>query len=131
MTGIRTLALAALVLSFGGAAARAQGPKGAQIFAENCSACHQPTGKGIPGAFPALDGDAFVQGPADVVAGTVLKGRGGMPSFSSDLTDEQVAAVLSYVRSAWSNHAAPVSTATVAAARKGSAAETPTVLPGH
>lgn len=125
---LRLSLLPALILA---AAAHAAPPDGAAIFTENCSACHQADGKGIPGAFPALDGDAFVQGPADVVAKTVLKGRGGMPSFSSDLSDEQIAAVLTHVRAAWGNHAPPVSAATVAAARKGAASEEPTVLPGH
>ncbi len=113
------------------AAAPPRATNGAAIFAQNCAACHQANGKGIPGAFPALDGDAFVKGPPAPVARTVLKGRGGMPSFSSDLSDQQIAAVLTHVRSAWSNRAPAVTVATVAAARKGAAAEERTVLPGH
>jgi cytochrome c6 len=59
---------------------------GKALFAKNCAACHQANGKGIPGAFPALAGNAFVQGaPADV-ATVLLKGRGGMPDFSGSLT---------------------------------------------
>ena len=54
-----------------------------------------------------------------------------MPSFSSDLTDQQIAAVLTHVRSSWSNHAPPITPAIVAAARKGAAADQPSVLPGH
>ena len=113
------------------AAPPATAPNGAELFAQNCAACHQPEGQGIAGAFPALAGNTFVQGPAPIVASTVLKGRGGMPSFSSDLTDDQIAAVLSYVRSSWGNHAVAIPTATVAAARGGSASEEKTVLPGH
>ena len=114
-----------------GAAPPAAAPDGADLFAQNCAACHQPAGQGIAGAFPALAGNTFVQGPAPIVASTVLKGRAGMPSFSSDLTDDQIAAVLTYVRASWGNHAAAIPTATVAAARGGSAADEKSVLPGH
>lgn len=106
-------------------------PNGAELFSQNCAACHQPAGQGIPGAFPALAGNTFVQGPEPIVASTVLKGRGGMPSFSADLTDDQIAAVLSFVRSSWGNTAPPITTAVVAAARNGSAAADKSVLPGH
>lgn len=123
------IALAAVALPAG--AASPPGASGAAIFAQNCAACHQPTGKGIPGAFPALDGDVFVKGQPAVVARTILKGRGGMPSFSSDLTDQQIAAVLTYVRSSWSNHAPAIMPATVTMVRKGSAKEEKSVLPGH
>jgi mono/diheme cytochrome c family protein len=104
---------------------------GATTFAENCAACHQPEGQGIPGAFPALAGNVFAQGPADLVARTVLNGRGGMPSFSSDLTDEQIAAVLTHVRSSWGNHAPPITVDVVAGARKGAASEEKRPTPGH
>lgn len=88
-----------------------------QLFNQNCAACHQATGKGVPGAFPALAGNAFVQGPAAPVAATVLNGRGAMPSFGAELSDAQIAAVLTYVRSSWGNHASAVSPALVAGAR--------------
>lgn len=92
---------------------------GADLFKQNCSACHQPDGKGIPGAFPALAGNAFVQGPGDVVATTVLNGRGGMPSFREDLSRAQIAAILTFVRSAWGNTAPAIDEATVAGAPGG------------
>ena len=50
-------------------------------------------GQGVPGAFPALAGDTFVVGPGEAVAGVVLNGRGGMPSFGGDLSNDTVAAV--------------------------------------
>ena len=90
---------------------------GAAMFATNCSACHQERGQGIAGAFPALAGNAFVQGPGDLVAKTVINGRGGMPSFRNDLTDAQIAAILSFVRQAWGNKAGPIAAADVAAVR--------------
>lgn len=89
-------------------------PPGAQVFTDSCSACHQPQGQGIPGAFPALAGDTFVQGPPAQAATVVLRGRGGMPSFANDLSDEQISQVLSYVRSSWGNKADPVTPAVVA-----------------
>jgi mono/diheme cytochrome c family protein len=88
-------------------AASAQ-PDGGALFGQNCSACHQPSGKGIPGAFPALAGDPFVAGPPEAVASVVLNGRGGMPTFGKDLSNEDIAAILTYVRSSWGNHAGPL-----------------------
>jgi mono/diheme cytochrome c family protein len=113
------------------ASAAETAPDGATTFTDNCSACHQATGKGIPGAFPALDADPFVAGPGDVIAKTVLYGRGGMPAFAEELSDAQIAAAITYVRSSWSNHSAAVTTETVAAARSGAVAAEKTVLPGH
>jgi cytochrome c6 len=81
---------------------------GKTLFAKNCAACHQANGKGIPGAFPALAGNAFVQGAPVDVATVLLKGRGGMPDFSGSLNDGDIAQVLTYVRSNWGNNAAAV-----------------------
>ncbi|QUD85987.1 c-type cytochrome [Phenylobacterium montanum] len=107
-------------------------PPGAQMFADNCSACHQPQGQGIPGAFPALAGDVFVQGPPAQAAGVVLRGRGGMPSFANDLTDDQISQILTYVRSSWGNKAEPVTVAVVADQRAKFKAETgPPSLQAH
>ena len=98
-------------------AARAQDMDGRALFTKNCAACHQATGKGIPGAFPALAGNGFVQGAPAEVAAVLLKGRGGMPDFSGSLDDAEIARVLSYVRSSWGNGAAPLSADEVAAQR--------------
>ncbi len=99
------------------AAGPALAADGAALFATDCSACHQAQGEGIAGAFPALAGNVFVQGPPEAVARTVMNGRGGMPSFRADLSDADSAAVLSYVRQAWGNKAAPITPAQVAAVR--------------
>lgn len=90
---------------------------GEKIYADNCQACHQPGGAGVSGAFPALAASPFVQGDPAVLATTVLNGRGGMPAFKSELTDEQLAEVLSFMRGAWGNHAEPLTTEQVAAIR--------------
>ena len=56
-------------------------------------------------------------GDGKTVAHVVLFGRGGMPAFKGDLGDADIAAILTYVRSAWGNKAAPVTPQDVAAAR--------------
>jgi cytochrome c6 len=106
-----------VALSVLSAQAGAQALDGKQIFATNCAACHQATGLGIPGAFPALKGNKFVQGDPTAVMATVLKGRGGMPTFAESLDDANLAAVISYVRSGWGNTASPVTEADVKAVR--------------
>lgn len=109
-----------------GAAAPAAPPiSGEAGFAAACAACHQPDGKGIPGAFPPLAASAFVQGPPEIVVGTVLDGRGGMPAFREDLHDDQIAAILTYVRSAWGNSASAVPQSLVASTRGQPRAEDP------
>ncbi|HVC49619.1 MAG TPA: cytochrome c oxidase subunit II [Burkholderiales bacterium] len=78
---------------------------GAQVYAANCAACHQANGKGIPGAFPALDGDPIVNGPKAVHIETVLNGKGGrMPAWKDQLNDFDIASVITYERNSWGNH---------------------------
>jgi mono/diheme cytochrome c family protein len=116
---------AAIAVLSAGSAAFAQAPTGQELFKQNCSACHQITGKGIPGAFPSLAGDPFVVGPPELVAATVVHGRGGMPTFGTDLTDLQIATILTYVRSAWGNQASPITPEMVAKARTSAAPAKP------
>lgn len=99
---------------------------GKTLYASNCSSCHQLNGQGQPGAFPPLAHNAVVTGnPATpihiiknglqasiTVNGTSYFGR--MPAWKSALTSAQIADVLSYVRSSWGNHAAPVTAKQVA-----------------
>ncbi|MGV8294739.1 c-type cytochrome, partial [Pseudomonas aeruginosa] len=63
--------------------------RGEKVFAANCVACHQANGKGIPGSFPALDGDKVVLGPKAAQINTVLKGKPGtaMAAFGPQLND--------------------------------------------
>jgi cytochrome c6 len=86
---------------------------GKTLFAKNCAACHQANGRGIPGAFPALVASPVAIGPDDAVAEVLLKGRGGMPDFSTSLDDADIAAVLTYARSSWGNRAPPITGAEV------------------
>ena len=97
----------------------------------NCSACHRADGMGVKGAFPALAGDPFVVGPKVNPVTRVLNGRGGMPTFKADLTDDQIAAILTYVRASWGNHADAVKPADVAAVRAAGAAPQARGLQAH
>jgi len=78
--------------------------KGEGVFAQNCMACHQATGKGVAGAFPALDGSKLVVGPKAAQIALVLNGKPGtaMASFKQ-LSDTDLASVMTYTRNAWSN----------------------------
>jgi len=110
-------AAAALALTLAASGVQAQALDGKTLFAKNCAACHQATGLGIPGAFPALKGNVFAQGEPATVIATVLKGRAGMPAFAGSLDDEKLATIITYVRGAWGNKAAMVTTAEVATIR--------------
>ncbi|TAL78170.1 MAG: c-type cytochrome [Beijerinckiaceae bacterium] len=89
--------------------------KGAALFSANCSACHQPTGMGLPGAFPPLKGDAAVLDPNPTKQiDTVLNGLHDqkvgdtvyatpMPPFESVLTDAEIADIINHERSSWGN----------------------------
>jgi cytochrome c oxidase cbb3-type subunit 2 len=83
---------------------------GEALFASYCAACHQPDGQGVADAYPPLAGNPFViQESAEQVIQVVLTGRAGMPHFQDYLTDQELAAVISYVRNGWENNAATVS----------------------
>ncbi|HEX7634272.1 MAG TPA: cytochrome c oxidase subunit II [Noviherbaspirillum sp.] len=94
--------------------------RGEKVYAANCVACHQANGKGVPGAFPALDGSAIVNGPKGAQIDRVLNGKGGMPPWKGVLSDTDIAAVITYTRNSWSNKAQEniVQPAEVLAARK-------------
>ena len=80
--------------------------RGEKVFAANCVACHQASGKGIPGTFPALDGDKkFVLAPMKGQILTVLNGHPGtaMAAWRDQLSDVEVAAAITYTRNAWGN----------------------------
>ena len=115
-----------LCLGLLGSVALAQGQgdavqRGQAVFEENCAQCHRLNGEGLPDTFPALNKNPFVLGEPKPVIATVLKGRKGslgrMPSWADKLDDQQIAAVVTYIRQAWSNRAAPVTPAMVAAGR--------------
>ena len=109
---------------------------GKQVFTANCAACHQATGKGLPGVFPPLDGSEWVAGDERIVANILLHGingqltvlgntyKGAMPAFQQ-LSDAELAAVASYVRSEWSNKAGAIKAELFATERKASTRTAP------
>ncbi|WP_309644969.1 cytochrome c [Phenylobacterium sp.] len=104
---------------------------GRSLYMDNCAACHRPTGAGVPGAFPALVGSKLIQGDPKEPITRVLQGRGGMPSFHDELSDQQIAVILSYVRQSWGNKGKPVNPTQVSAQRGGKRQNTKAVLQAH
>ena len=114
----------------------AGGIDGGGIFSARCAACHQATGAGLPGVFPPLAGSEWVQGDSQTLAAAVLHGiqgqltvkgqvySGVMPSFAAQLSDAEMAAVLTHIRKSWGNHAAPIGVDVVARVRKATATRT-------
>jgi mono/diheme cytochrome c family protein len=99
----------------GGPTAVEVSSKGKEVYEQICQACHMADAKGGSGAgaaIPALAGNPHL---ADKDYGTtiLLKGRGGMPWFSDILTPEQMAAVLTYVRSHFNDYKDPVTLADI------------------
>ena len=94
--------------------------QGAKVFAANCVACHQATGMGVPGTFPALVGSKVVTGPKDAQINIVLNGKPGtaMAPFKH-LSDVEIASVITYTRNNWTNKTGDMATpADVKAQRK-------------
>lgn len=95
----------------------------------NCMACHQKDGKGVPGNYPPLAGSELLNSRPEVPIAIVLHGLEGpvtvlgetydqvMPKWDH-LSDEQIAAVITHERASWGNQAPPVSPEMVAAVRK-------------
>jgi cbb3-type cytochrome c oxidase subunit III len=119
-----------ILANFNGRVMGAQTPDGKAIFLLNCAVCHQATGQG-GGPYPPLAGNPDVnQVDSANLIQTVLNGRtgpiavngtqygGNMPSWRGQLSNAQIAAVLTYVRTAWHNSAPAVSEDQVAAARE-------------
>ncbi|MDE1167213.1 MAG: cytochrome c [Pseudomonas sp.] len=104
--------------------------QGANVYAVNCSACHNSDGKGINGIAAGLANNPALQSAnAQTLMTTVLQGgrgavtlnnptSGAMPSFAWKLSDQQIASLLTYTRNSWGNAASAVSAAQVAQVRK-------------
>lgn len=127
-----------LVSWTGGGAQAPTGPPdpktfGKRVFTQNCVVCHQATGLGVAGQFPPLAGSEWVvggdwhgdnhlvkillnglQGPIQVKGATY---NNAMPPWSQ-LKDEQIAAVLTYIRSEWGNDAPSITPEYVKAVRE-------------
>ena len=124
----RTLLIAAL-LTGGSLHAQDQMEMGKGVYMTLCVACHQPTGAGLPPVFPPLTQTEYVSESPERFAAMILKGVMGpitvkgmtyanvMPPQEALLTDEKIAAAITYVRGSFGNTYGPVSPEIVAAAR--------------
>lgn len=111
-------------------------PEGERVYGTVCVTCHQADGNGLPGAFPPLAGSAVATGDAAVPIKIVLHGltgqltingdtfNGMMTPWGSTLSDAEVAAVLTYVRSNFGNSAEAVTEAQVAEVRAATSGQT-------
>lgn len=114
--------------------AAAAGNDGSKLFAAHCAACHQAAGTGITETLPPLASSNWVNGREATLVQILLHGLrgpltvngaaydGAMPEFGSQLSDAQIAAVLSYVRGQWGNKAGRVGVALVSTQRAATAA---------
>jgi mono/diheme cytochrome c family protein len=103
---------------------------GRKVYDTQCAMCHGTEGKGQPPAFPPLAGKQSVTLPSPVNAIRMVLNGGyppgtkknpmphGMPPFSHILNDEQVAAVVTYIRVAWGNPGTPITPAQANEMRK-------------
>ena len=124
------------------AAAAAAPVDGGKVFSTTCAACHQLTGEGLEEKYPPLVGSEWVVGSDARLIRVILQGlvgpvdvagqtfAGAMPAWGGVLKDPEIAAVATYVRSAWGNKAAPITAATVTAIRNATASrKTPWAAP--
>jgi mono/diheme cytochrome c family protein len=103
--------------------------RGEATYRGVCAACHQRTGEGLQGVFPPLAASDYLRRPESELATVVLAGLSGpitvsgrpyngvMPAFAN-LTDHEIADVLTYVRASMGNRLPPVSNEVVATARR-------------
>ena len=103
--------------------------RGAELYVDNCAACHRTNGQGSPKALPKMAGNSSVlaEDPSSLISlvlgGSSLPGTAaapsplGMPGFGWRLTNEEVAQLLTFIRSSWGNHAPSVSASDVARVR--------------
>jgi c(7)-type cytochrome triheme protein len=80
--------------------------KGKGVYDGNCSGCHGESGEGVPGTFPALKGSKVARGPMGEHLKIVLKGKAdtAMQPWADTLSEEEIAAVVTYERNAWGNN---------------------------
>jgi mono/diheme cytochrome c family protein len=98
---------------------------GKDIYQTLCVVCHQPDGRGRDKVAPPLVGSPLVLGPAAIPVRIMLHGKRGptnvMPALGALMTDEQIAAVLTYVRREWDQRGSAIDAATVKNIREATA----------
>jgi mono/diheme cytochrome c family protein len=105
--------------------------RGQKIYEQTCLTCHQADAGGVPDMTPPLQKSPYVQGPSVKLIGIVLNGLNDgveiegesysnpMPAFSTVLKDQEIADVLTYLRSHFGNKAGPITVAQVSRIRQG------------
>jgi mono/diheme cytochrome c family protein len=103
--------------------------RGARVYRNQCAQCHQSDGLGVAGVWPPLDGSSWVTEHPQVLARILINGLNGpivvkgntyngvMPAFGStglELSDKNIAGVMTYIRQEWGNAASDVTEATIA-----------------
>jgi mono/diheme cytochrome c family protein len=95
---------------------------GQDVFRNICQNCHQPDGRGLEKVAPSLVGSALALAPAEVPVRILLNGKEGpiglMPPVGGVLSDDQIAAVLTYIRREWGQSGSPVDPAVVKTVRQ-------------
>lgn len=83
---------------------------GEQVYNQKCAACHQITGLGVSGIFPALKDNSIALGDIDKHISVVVNGvpGTGMAAFAKQLSKKDIAAVITYERNAWGNNTGDV-----------------------
>src|SRR5262249_30313310 len=102
--------------------------EGREIYKNICQACHQADGRGQDQLAPSLVASRLALASPEIAARILLKGKEGsvglMPPIGSALNDDQIAAVLTYVRREWGNDGSPVDAALIKRMRALTAART-------
>ncbi|MBV62509.1 cytochrome c oxidase subunit II [Abyssibacter profundi] len=89
---------------------------GEKVYKSNCTVCHKDAGTGMPPAFPSLVGSPVVTGDPATQIAQIISGKNAMPPFGH-LSDQDIAAVVTYTRNSWGNDTGVVQPADVAAQR--------------
>jgi mono/diheme cytochrome c family protein len=109
-------------------AEQARFAEGRDVYKSICQGCHQPDGRGQERIAPSLVGSPLALAPPDIPARVLLHGKEGpiglMPPVGATLKDEQIAAVLTYVRREWGQAGSPVDAAAVKRVRDANADRT-------
>jgi cytochrome c oxidase subunit 2 len=80
--------------------------RGEKVYLGTCAVCHQPNGQGMPPTFPAMKGGKIATGPVAAHIHQVVFGKPGtaMQAFKDQLSDQDIADVVTYERNAWENN---------------------------
>ncbi len=124
-------------------AAGQEASRGAELYDDNCAACHHTDGAGSPGALPKIAGNSTVlsDDPSSLISvvlgGSSLPGTAGapsalgMPGFAWRLNNDEVAQLVTFIRNSWGNEASRVSASEVARVRGALDAQTPAKTSAH